>query len=75
MKEFIEKLKKRSENQKINAELKSYPCSDYLHNALRFISNGQPEVAYDEICCAIIRSGGSLTESEEKNRKDLKGTE
>lgn len=55
----------------INKELNSYPCSDYLHNALRFIMQGESDVAYDEICHAIIRSGGRLTESEEEYRKKV----
>lgn len=54
-----------------NRELNSYPCSDYLHNALRFIAQGEADVAYDEICHAIIRSGGKLTESEEEYRKKV----
>lgn len=56
---------------KINNELNSYPCSDYLHNALRFIEQGEADVAYDEICYAIIKSGGKLTESEEEYRKKV----
>ena len=47
------------------------PCSDYLHNALRFIEQGNADVAYDEICYAIIKSGGKLTESEEEYRKKV----
>lgn len=57
-------LTERSREEK----LRNYPCSDYLHNALRFISEGKSQVAYDEICHAIIRSGGCLTEEEEYNR-------
>lgn len=49
-------------------KLGNYPCSVYLHNALRFISEGKPQVAYDEICHAIIRSDGVLTEEERRNR-------
>ena len=41
-----------------------YPCSVFLHNALRFISQNKSGVAYEEICHAIIRSGGELTEEE-----------
>ena len=43
-----------------------YPCSVFLHNALRFISQNKPEVAYEEICYAIKRSGGELTEEEKR---------
>ena len=68
MAKFLEirtiELMERSREEK----LRNYPCSDYLHNALRFISEGKPQVAYDEICHAIIRSGGCLAEEEEHNR-------
>lgn len=36
-----------------NRLLNDYPCSDYLHNALRFLRQGNIDVAYD----VIIRSG------------------
>lgn len=58
-------------NREINKLLKDYPCRDYLHNALTFIADGKPEAAYDEICCAILRSGGSLTEEESRIRDQL----
>ena len=48
-----------------------YPCSDYLHNALHFISQGKIDAAYDEICHAIIRSGGKLTEEEQEFRNPM----
>lgn len=49
-----------------------YPCSFFLHNALRFISQNKSEVAYEEICHAIKRSGGELTEEEKEHLKALK---
>ena len=52
-----------------NRLLNDYPCSDYLHNALRFLREGNVDAAYDEICHAIIRSGGKLTEEEQEFRK------
>ena len=55
---------------KIRNRLNDYPCSDLLHNALRFIRKGSPNVAYGEICCAIIRSGGELTEEEREYLKE-----
>ena len=60
------------ENKRINNLLNSYPCSDYLHNALRFIADGKPHVAYDEICHAIIRSGGELKLWEQEYRREVK---
>lgn len=44
--------------------LNEYPCSDYLHNALRFLMDREIAVAYEEICWAILKSGGLLTEKE-----------
>ena len=50
--------------------LRKYPCDIYLKNALHFIETGNPNVAYTEICRAILRSGGELSEAEfEKYRK------
>ena len=49
-----------------NALINAYPCSDYLHNALRLIAYDKPQVAYEEICWAIRRSGGELTEEEQQ---------
>ena len=48
--------------------LNEYPCSDYLHNALHFLRQGKVDVAYDEICWAITKSGGELTEEESEFR-------
>lgn len=62
---------KRTKNKIINQRLSNYPCSDYLHNALHFIANGKPQVAYDEVCWAIIKSGGTLTYEEEQLRSDV----
>lgn len=64
-------IKRLMTRAKINNELNSYPCSDYLHNALRFIEQGEADVAYDEICYAIIKSGGKLTEHEEEYRRKV----
>ena len=49
-----------------------YPCVDYLHNALRFLSNGEPDVAYEEICHALIRSGAELQPEEMEKFKKLR---
>ena len=66
---MIKRLMRRIENKKTNKLLNDYPCSDFLHNALRFISQGKSDVAYDEICHAIIKCGGELTEREKEFRK------
>ncbi len=52
-------LKKR--NDKVFGQ---YPCSCFLHNALRFISEGKPDVAYEEICWALMKSGEELCQEE-----------
>lgn len=54
-----------------NKVFNDYPCSDYLHNALHFISQGKTDAAYDEICHAIIRSGGKLTKDEQYFRNHM----
>ena len=72
------KNKQEKLEEQLNRKLSNYPCDAYLHNALFFITNGKPEVAYDEICWAIMKSGGTLTAEEEKWRcelAELKGTE
>lgn len=70
----MEKIKKFFNNMKIKEKDKifsEYPCSDYLHNALRFIMNNKADVAYEEICHALIRSGDKLSEEEEKIFKEI----
>lgn len=64
-------IKKLITEMKRIKSLNDYPCSDLLHNALRFIRKGSPNVAYGEICCAIIRSGGELTEEEREYLKEM----
>lgn len=54
-----------------NKVFNDYPCSDYLHNALHFISQGKIDAAYDEICHVIIRSGGKLTKDEQYFRNHM----
>lgn len=51
-------------NRKINKMLNGYPCSYFLHNALRLIACGKSKAAYSEICHAIVKSGGELTDAE-----------
>ena len=58
-------------NKNINRLLNDYPCADYLHNALRFLADGKWKVAYDEICHAIVRSGGCLSEDEKQFQNKL----
>lgn len=61
---MIKMLMRKIENEKTNKLLNDYPCSDYLHDALRFLREGNVDAAYDEICWAITKSGGELTEEE-----------
>ena len=60
MKKFFNRTKQKD---KIFSE---YPCKYYLHNALKFISDNRPDVAYEEICHALLRSGDKLTVEEEE---------
>lgn len=56
-------------SKKKTGPLSRYPCDSYLHNALQFISEGDYENAYTEICYSILKSGGSLSEKENKKFK------
>ena len=66
MDKIINKILKRKDNK-----LKQYPCDVYLQNALRFITEKKYDTAYSEICWAIIKSGGKLTEEQEKIFKNI----
>lgn len=63
------KLFKR--NKIRNKTFSKYPCSVYLHNALTFIIQNKPEVAYEEICYALLKAGDKLTSEEESLFKTL----
>lgn len=54
-------FKKKKRKDEVFAK---YPCSVFLHNSLRLLTENKPEAAYEEICYAIIRSGGVLTAME-----------
>ena len=54
----------KNKNKAINQKLSTYPCVTYLHNALSFILENETDVAYTEICYAIMKSGAELTETE-----------
>ena len=60
------KIFEKNKNKEINKKLSTYPCVNYLHNALRFILENKTDVAYSEICYAIMRSGAELTETEKQ---------
>jgi hypothetical protein len=55
--------------------LNSYPCDHYLSNALYFIERGATNIAYTEVCCAILKSGGELTDAQLKRYRELKRRE
>ena len=52
-------------------KLREYPCDVYLKNALSFISQGDNNDAYAEICWAILKSGGEWTDEQRKTFKRL----
>ena len=58
------KFKKRYKECHANSHLRSYPCIDFLRHALHWIEEGEPDVAYTEICFAIMKAGLSLDEHE-----------
>ena len=51
-----------------------YPCSVFLHNALRFITEGKPYIAYEEICWALLRAGGELSNQEKELFEKIKAS-
>jgi hypothetical protein len=55
--------------------LNSYPCDRHLSNALYFIERGATNIAYTEVCCAILKSGGELTNAQFKRYRELKRRE
>lgn len=57
------KLKRKMRKDE-DEKYSDYPCSIYLHNALHFIQYERSDAAYSEICNALIRSGGKLTDYE-----------
>ena len=63
---------KRIKNKCATKLLNQYPCDIYLKNALHFISIEQPSDAYEEICYAIIRSGGELSDEERRTFEMLR---
>ena len=58
------KIFEKNKNKAINQKMSTYPCVNYLHNALRFVLENKTDVAYTEICYAIMKSGADLTETE-----------
>ena len=58
------KIFEKNKNKAINQKMSTYPCVNYLHNALRFVLENKTDLAYTEICYAIMKSGADLTETE-----------
>lgn len=48
-----------------------YPCVVYLHNALRFIDEKNLDVAYEEICYALLKSGNKLSVEEKTKFENI----
>lgn len=61
----------RKKNKCIPKLLRQYPCDAYLHSAIYFINKKDYDTAYREICYAIMKSGGELSENEMKKFKEL----
>lgn len=53
-------IESHHEEKVIRERLGTYPCIDFLYNALHFIETNEPDVAYTEICRAIMKSGLTL---------------
>lgn len=66
------KILKRIKQKQKDKIFSDYPCSDYLHNALKFIADGKSDVAYTEICHALLRSGDKLSIEEEKMFNEIR---
>ena len=49
-----------------------YPCKYYLHNALIFISDNEPDIAYTEICYALFKAGEELSDEEKEMFKKIR---
>lgn len=49
-----------------NKRLTEYPADYFIHNSLRFIHDNNMNAAYEEVCFAILKSGGELSDEEEK---------
>lgn len=61
---MLSKIRAYRRNKNIRKHLNDYPCDVHLHTALEFISVGKNNAAYEEICHAIIKSGGKLARHE-----------
>lgn len=55
-------------------QLNEYPCDLYLHSALRHLRELDIEGAYEEICWAIIKSGGTISGIESDSWKRIMET-
>ena len=60
------KIFAKNKNKAINQKISTYPCVAFLHNALRLILENKTDVAYTEICYAIMKSGADLIEKEKE---------
>ncbi len=48
--------------KKKNARFGRYPSCDMANNALRFLLQNKPEIAFEEIAHAIVKAGGYFHE-------------
>ena len=61
-----------NKNKRKDKIFSKYPCVDYLHNALEFISDDKPDVAYEEICWALLKASCKLSDKEQKTFNDIR---
>jgi len=67
---IISRIFKRKDNK--DNEFNKYPCNVYLQNALQLIVDRKYDIAFAEICWAIIKSGGKLTKDQKEIFKNIK---
>lgn len=59
---IFRKMKQKSKDRIFS----EYSCSVILHHALYLLLRNYPDVAYAEICYALLKSGVKLTDEEQK---------
>lgn len=63
---ILSKHKIHKRIRKIDSQrLIAYPADYFIHNSLRFIYDNNMNDAYEEVCFAILKSGGELSDEEE----------
>ena len=68
LRKSIKKFKQKQKDKMFS----EYPCVCYLHNALHFISTNNLDVAYTEICHALLTSGEKLSDYEREKFNSIR---